>query len=128
VRLSAGTTIQVPTSRIPSDLAGSQLKVGVRPEKISILTGDESVVDDSQNHLRGRVKVSTFTGVGNQYLVESASGVEITVYAQNIGEALAPRSGEDVTLTWPVEHTFAVVPTNEAFAESDDIESERETQ
>jgi spermidine/putrescine transport system ATP-binding protein len=128
VRLSAGTTIQVPTSRIPSDLAGSQLKVGVRPEKISILTGDESVGDDSQNHLRGRVKVSTFTGVGNQYLVESASGVEITVYAQNIGEALAPRSGEDVTLTWPVEHTFAVVPTNEAFAESDGIESERETQ
>jgi hypothetical protein len=48
--------------------------------------------------------------VGNQYLVETSSGDDITVYAQNIGEELAPRSGEEVVLSWPVEHTFAVRP------------------
>lgn len=122
VILTGGTTIRVPTSRLPSALGGPQLKVGVRPEKISISTSDVAL-DESHNQLRARVKVSTFTGVGNQYLVETASGVEITVYAQNIGEALAPRSGEDVTLTWPVEHTFAVVPTSEALTEFEKSES-----
>jgi len=122
INLTGDTTIWVPTSRLPRDLSGSHVKVGVRPEKISIMTGDVAA-NSSQNYLRGRVKVSTFTGVGNQYLVESTSGVEITVYAQNIGEALGPRSGEEVTLIWPVEHTFAVVPTVEALNESDESES-----
>jgi hypothetical protein len=62
------------------------------------------------NVLRGRVRVSTFTGVGNQYLVEMPWGVDLTVYAQNIGQASAPRSGDDAILTWPIEHTFGVRP------------------
>jgi hypothetical protein len=74
------------------------------------------------NTLRGRVRVSTFTGVGNQYLVEMASGDDITVYAQNIGEDLAPRSGEDVVLSWPIEHTFAVRPAENVIS-SDELAS-----
>jgi spermidine/putrescine transport system ATP-binding protein len=91
-------------------MSGSKtVKVGVRPEKISIGASSASP-PPGHNQLRGQVRVSTFTGVGNQYLVDTASGVEVTVYAQNIGQELAPRSGENVTLTWPVEHTFAVRP------------------
>jgi hypothetical protein len=54
--------------------------------------------------------VSTFTGVGNQYIVETDAGTEMTVYVQNIGHGVGPRSGEQVKLCWPVAHTFAVAP------------------
>ncbi|NNN09231.1 MAG: ABC transporter ATP-binding protein [Acidimicrobiaceae bacterium] len=109
ITLGVGSTLDVPTSRLPTSLSGPDVKVGVRPEKIRIHVYDENLATVG-NTLRGRVRVSTFTGVGNQYLVETSSGDDITVYAQNIGEELAPRSGEEVVLSWPVEHTFAVRP------------------
>ncbi|MBW4079653.1 MAG: ABC transporter ATP-binding protein [Acidobacteria bacterium] len=109
ITLTTGSTLFVPTSRLPLDLKGKAVKVGVRPEKISIVPLD-ATIGSNRNSLRGRVRVSTFTGVGNQYLVEMPSGTDITVYAQNIGEDIVPRSGEEVLLSWPVEHTFAVTP------------------
>ena len=121
VSLANGSTLSVPTSRLPVDLQGKAVKVGVRPEKISIVALD-SIIGANRNSLRGRVRVSTFTGVGNQYLVEMPSGADITVYAQNIGEDLAPRSGEEVLLSWPVEHTFAVTPM-EIGIKLDEVES-----
>jgi len=104
-----GATLNVRESRLPDVGASGAVKVGVRPEKISIVPSN-STPPSGHNSLKGRVRVSTFTGVGHQYLVQMASGDDITVYAQNIGEELAPRSGEEVLLTWPVEHTFAVWP------------------
>lgn len=104
VTLDAGATLRVPVDRLPG--ADVAVKVGVRPEKISL----GGAAGEGRNSLAGRVRVSTFTGVGNQYIVETPWGTEVTVYAQNIGDDAAPRSGEEVTLTWPVEHTFAVRP------------------
>lgn len=121
ISLVNSSTLSVPTSRLPVDLKGKFVKVGVRPEKISIVPLD-STISANRNSLRGRVRVSTFTGVGNQYLVEMPSGADITVYAQNIGEELAPRSGEEVLLSWPVEHTFAVTPM-ESGINLDEIQS-----
>ncbi len=121
VELTIGTSLDVPTSRLPTSLAGSEIKIGVRPEKIRI-RADRRESATAGNTLRGRVRVSTFTGVGNQYLVEMGSGQDITVYAQNIGEELAPRSGEDVILSWPIEHTFAVRPA-ENLISSDELAS-----
>jgi spermidine/putrescine transport system ATP-binding protein len=109
ITLTDASTLSVPRERVPAMSGSKTVKVGVRPEKISIGASSASP-PPGHNQLRGQVRVSTFTGVGNQYLVDTASGVEVTVYAQNIGQELAPRSGENVTLTWPVEHTFAVRP------------------
>ncbi len=109
VTLTHGWSVRVGVGRLPEARVGTPVKVGVRPEKISLGTGAAAPGSD-HNSLRGRVKVSTFTGVGNQYLVEMPWGTDVTVYAQNIGEATAPRSGEEVVLTWPIEHTFAVRP------------------
>ncbi len=109
VTLTNGWDLHVRVGRLPEARVGLTVKVGVRPEKISIGSGDGAPGVD-HNGLRGRVKVSTFTGVGNQYIVEMPWGTDVTVYAQNIGDATAPRSGEEVVLTWPVEHTFAVRP------------------
>lgn len=103
-----GVEVRVPTSRVP-DPALRRVKVGVRPEKIDLAAAG-SASPSSVNSLSGRVRVSTFTGVGNQYIVETESGVDVTVYAQNIGSQFAPRSGENVVLTWPEEHTFTVRP------------------
>ena len=111
VRLADATTLRVPTRRTPVGVAS--VKVGVRPEKISIVAAGAEP-SASINVLSGQVRVSTFTGVGNQYLVATSEGVEVTVYAQNIGHGVAPRSGDTVTLTWPVEHTFSVVPMSGA--------------
>ncbi len=99
----------VPVERMPDLSASAKVKVGVRPEKITIQAAGSPPLAN-HNSLRGRVRVSTFTGVGNQYLIDSDSGVEVTIYAQNIGQDSAPRSGDQVVLTWPVEHTFAVRP------------------
>ncbi|MHB1906707.1 MAG: ABC transporter ATP-binding protein [Acidimicrobiales bacterium] len=109
VTVSNGQTLRVRLGRLPEAQVGAAVKVGVRPEKISISVGGAAAGGD-HNRLRGRVKVSTFTGVGNQYIVEMPWGSDVTVYAQNIGETSAPRSGEEVVLTWPIEHTFAVRP------------------
>jgi spermidine/putrescine transport system ATP-binding protein len=111
VTLTDASTLCVPSDRVPPMGGASNVKVGVRPEKISIGATD-ATTPAGHNALRGRVRVSTFTGVGNQYLVDTASGVEVTVYAQNIGQESAPRSGDNVTLTWPIEHTFAVRPSS----------------
>jgi spermidine/putrescine transport system ATP-binding protein len=124
VKLGTDSLVSVPTRRFP-ELAGlTNVKVGVRPEKISILALGANAPTE-HNQLRGRVRVSTFTGVGNQYLVDSEFGVEVTVYAQNIGHGSAPRSGDEVILTWPVEHTFAVTPM-ETTRDDNDVASERE--
>jgi spermidine/putrescine transport system ATP-binding protein len=118
VILASGQALRVPASRLPDAQRGAEVKVGVRPEKITISTAAGAANLD-HNALKGRVRVSTFTGVGNQYLVDMPWGSDLTVYAQNIGQASAPRSGEDVALTWPVEHTFAVRPMDAGTVKSE---------
>ncbi len=109
IAIDGGGSIVVPVNHVP-DLGGSTaVKVGVRPEKIGIFPAGTDV-QPGHNAIGGRVRVSTFTGVGNQYIVETTLGVEVTVYAQNIGNQLAPRSGDEVILSWPEEHTFTVKP------------------
>ena len=97
------------------------VKVGVRPEKMALQPAG-STVAASDNSLTGKVIVSTFTGVGNQYVVAAPHGEEFVVYAQNSGQSFAPRSGEDVVMTWPVEHTFVVQPSSAAPSEGDSDE------
>ncbi len=116
VRIGGGTVVTLPTESVPANLTGGSVKVGVRPEKIAI--GPVTADPAGRNQLRGRVMVSTFTGVGNQYIVELADDTRITVYAQNIGNDHLPHSGEEVSLSWPVEHTFAVTPMEGASAEA----------
>ena len=44
VALTAGGTVMLPSTRVPSDVRGT-VKVGVRPEKLTITRGD----DNSEN-------------------------------------------------------------------------------
>lgn len=110
-------TFRSPRHLVPSGLQGP-VKVGVRPEKIEIHPAGSPVPSDC-NALSGQIQVSTFTGVGNQYVVAAPHGEEFVVYAQNSGQTYIPRSGEEVLLTWPVEHTFVVRPSGDASPEGE---------
>jgi spermidine/putrescine transport system ATP-binding protein len=108
ILLNAGGTMHVPTARVPSG-AGDRVKVGVRPEKISIARGGGDVPAEL-NGIPATVTMSTYIGVSHQYKVQAAGGATLTVYVQNLGAEEAPQQGEPVVLTWKPEHTFAVTP------------------
>jgi spermidine/putrescine transport system ATP-binding protein len=97
----------VPTAR--SGGHGGAVRVGVRPEKVTLSPAGHSVPDGA-NVLRGTVVVASFLGVSIQYVVRAAGGEELTVFAQNLDgaepESLGP--GREVQLAWDPQHTFVV--------------------
>ncbi len=120
VLLSTGSAVAVPSGRVPVD-GGSRVKVGVRPEKISIRREDADL-PSGVNSVRGLLRMSTYIGVSHQYKVDGPGGSEITVYVQNIGHKESPHPGERVVLSWEPEHTFAVTPQDELVLEPDEGE------
>jgi spermidine/putrescine transport system ATP-binding protein len=119
VALRDGGTVQLPSTRVPGDVQGT-VKVGVRPEKLLITRGDDAQVPAGMNHVAGRVTMTTYIGVSHQYKVESIGGTIMTAYVQNLGHEEAPRQGENVTVSWKPEHTFAVAPQEGLIMEEDD--------
>jgi spermidine/putrescine transport system ATP-binding protein len=117
VLLSTGSTVVVPSARVPLN-GGSRVKVGVRPEKISIRREGGDVPAGS-NSVGGLVRMSTYIGVSHQYKVEGPGGTLLTVYVQNLGAESAPSPGERVVLSWMPEHTFAVTPQDDLSMEEE---------
>jgi spermidine/putrescine transport system ATP-binding protein len=114
VRLGDGTMLRAPSELVNG---GGSVRVGVRPEKLRVLAVDEHGTDDGEeglNRLQATVLDASYIGVSTQYLVETADGHKLTVYAQNLetsgaGEALA--DGQRVLLTWKPQHTFVIDST-----------------
>jgi spermidine/putrescine transport system ATP-binding protein len=117
VNLVTGGTVRVPSARIPSDASGA-VRVGVRPEKITIET-DTGEPPAGANSVQGLLRMSTYIGVSHQYKVEGPGGRDITVYVQNLGGA-APQPGDAVRLTWDPANTFIVTPSDEAIDEEEE--------
>jgi spermidine/putrescine transport system ATP-binding protein len=103
-----GALLHVPADRVGPH-GDDAVRVGVRPEKITLLPSAGEVPGDL-NALRGTVVVAAFLGVSIQYLVKAAGGEELTVIAQNSEgaepDSLAP--GREVHLVWNPQHTFVV--------------------
>jgi spermidine/putrescine transport system ATP-binding protein len=118
VVLAAGETVRLPVERIPTH-SSNTLKVGVRPEKISIAR-EGAEVPAGHNSITGRVVMSTYIGVSHQFKVEAAGGTRLTVYVQNLGAERSPVQGEQVVLSWKPEHTFAVEPQDDLPTEEED--------
>jgi spermidine/putrescine transport system ATP-binding protein len=106
-----GTRLRLPHDRSAS--AVGKVWFGVRPEKLVIATGGESVADGNQ--LTGTVTDASFTGVSTQYLVRLPWGQEITVVQQNDGSPLL-RPGGEVTVKWAPQHGFALDAAQDAHA------------
>jgi spermidine/putrescine transport system ATP-binding protein len=118
VRLTTGQDVHMPAYRLPSDI-DTVVKVGVRPEKISIDL-DENEPPPGVNSVSGLLRISTYIGVSNQYKVEGPGGTELTVYVQNLGAREAPSPGKKVRLSWRPEHTFVVKPSDQMSHEEED--------
>jgi spermidine/putrescine transport system ATP-binding protein len=104
-----GAHIRVPGGRIDPSLNGAVVRVGVRPEKLTLLPADVPAPDGA-NVLRGRIEIASFLGTAIQYVVHTAGGEEFTAIEQNrLGQgpdSLGP--GRDVLLAWDPAHSILV--------------------
>jgi spermidine/putrescine transport system ATP-binding protein len=108
VQTHDGATLHVPSDRIGPH-GTDAVRIGVRPEKVTLFPAD-TPVGEGRNVLRGTVMVASFLGVSIQYVIRSAGGEELTVFAQNLDGA-EPESlgaGREVQLAWDPQHTFVV--------------------
>lgn len=124
VRLPDGTIVRAPSG----DLNGAtDVRIGVRPEKLRVMPGEVAEADESGlNALTGTVVDASYVGVHTQYLVKTADGHRLSVYAQNLetkGSSETLADGASVRITWRPEHTF-VIGGVEAEGESATLEEE----
>jgi len=109
VLLTGGDAVNLPSERAPFG-SGASVKVGVRPEKITIEPEDDQTSAPGLNTVSGLLRMSTYIGVSHQYKVEGPGGATLTVWVQNLGTSPAPHPGERVRLSGQPDHTFAVLP------------------
>jgi spermidine/putrescine transport system ATP-binding protein len=104
-----GAQLRVPDERIGSALNGAAVRVGVRPEKLTLVPAGTQVPSGA-NALKGRVELASFLGTAIQYVVHTAGGEEFTAVEQNrLGaepESIGP--GREVTLAWDPAHSILV--------------------
>jgi spermidine/putrescine transport system ATP-binding protein len=104
-----GALLRVPDERIDPSVNGGPVRVGVRPEKLTLVpTGME--VPPGANALKGRVELASFLGTAIQYVVHTAGGEEFTAVEQNrLGtEPDSVGAGREVTLAWDPAHSILV--------------------
>jgi spermidine/putrescine transport system ATP-binding protein len=118
VLTSGGDVLAVPSDRAPFS-EGTKVKVGVRPEKITI-SADHGDAPPATNSVTGVLRMSTYIGVSHQYKIDGPGGVEMTVYVQNLGETRPPQPGDRVRLSWLREYTFAVLPQEDLALEEEE--------
>jgi spermidine/putrescine transport system ATP-binding protein len=107
IRLRDGTVLRAPADGVA---ASGPVRVGVRPEKLRV-DASEAGASNGLNSLAGVVLDASYIGVSTQYLVETADGHRLTVYAQNLDTAGASEvmaDGQRVRLTWKPQHTFVI--------------------
>jgi spermidine/putrescine transport system ATP-binding protein len=113
----AGHEMKVPANR--SVTHRGPLTIGVRPEKVSLHRS--APPEEASVTVVGpaRVTNASFSGVSTQYLVEVPGLGEVTVFAQNTSLGDYASSGEEVYLSWKIEHAFGLAdapPEEERFA------------
>jgi len=101
-----GHQLVVPAG--PAGPRAGRLRVGVRPEKITIAAADGGAAASGRNCLAGVVTDASFTGLSTQYLVRTPWEQELMVFAQNAGSDARLRPGAAVLLSWDPRHTFAL--------------------
>jgi spermidine/putrescine transport system ATP-binding protein len=107
IRLKDGTVIKAPAD----NNGQTRVRLGIRPEKLRVVTGGDGQANGDLNALEGTVLDASYIGVSTQYLVETRDGHRMTAYSQNLetaGAAEAIARGETVRLTWQPRHTFVV--------------------
>jgi spermidine/putrescine transport system ATP-binding protein len=107
VRVGDGSMLRAPADGLA---AAGTVRLGVRPEKLRVDAGD-APAGAELNTLSGTILDSSYIGVSTQYLVQTANGHRLTVYAQNLdtaGAAELMADGQSVRLSWKPQHTFVI--------------------
>jgi spermidine/putrescine transport system ATP-binding protein len=127
LRIADGTVLRAPAGMVDG---ASRVRLGVRPEKLHVLAvGDDhaEATEGETNVVYGTVLDASYIGVSTQYLVETADGHKLTVYAQNLetsGASEVLADGQRVRLTWKPQHTFVITAPPSS---TDDTAEEGET-
>jgi len=102
----AGRKLEVPRDR--AQRHAGEVTIGVRPEKLALLT-DEPKQEAGVNLVGpGRVVDVSFSGVSTQYQVQVPGLGLMTVFSQNMVFGPVVNVGAEVWLTWGVEHGFGL--------------------
>jgi spermidine/putrescine transport system ATP-binding protein len=101
-----GRQIVVPKSR--AEVTTGTVTVGVRPEKLSLLT-EEPKAETGLNVVGpGRVSDVSFSGVSTQYVIEVPGVDSVVVFAQNMAFGPVVQLGAEVWACWTVDHGFGL--------------------
>jgi spermidine/putrescine transport system ATP-binding protein len=100
--------------------------VGVRPEKVAVHR-DKPGAHSSRTLIGpGRVVDASFSGVSTQYVVAVPGIDDVTVFAQNTSLGDHAKEGDEVYLSWQIDHAFGLAeapPAPERFAADTDTAS-----
>lgn len=125
MRLADGSVVRAPGSMVNGT---DSVRIGVRPEKLRVqplADGEVATAESNVNAVEGTVLDASYIGVSTQYLVQTADGHKLTVYAQNLetsGASEALADGQRVRLAWKPQHTFVIGSAAEPTAEGDRTE------
>lgn len=102
----AGRRVAVPRSRARRH--AGDVTVGVRPEKLSLHTGEPEPEAGVNVLGPGRVHDVSFSGVSTQYLIAVPGLGTITLFAQNLVPGAVVDDGAEVWVSWAVDHGFGL--------------------
>ncbi|MHB1171944.1 MAG: ABC transporter ATP-binding protein [Lacisediminihabitans sp.] len=102
----AGRRVVVPKSRAQRHTG--TVTVGVRPEKLALLTQAPQPKAGTNIVGPGRVIDVSFSGVSTQYLVEVVGVGTIIVFAQNMVFGPVAGLGAEAWVSWTVDHGFGL--------------------
>ncbi|WP_027687350.1 ABC transporter ATP-binding protein [Rhizobium leguminosarum] len=99
VRLADGSLVK-STSALPT--TGSTVTLAVRPEKMSISSGNAD-----ENTMKARITTVIYAGPVLSYHLQTADGLPLKLFAQN-RDGTVLSEGDNITLHWAADHTVAV--------------------
>ena len=102
----AGSKISVPKAR--AEKHKGKIAIGFRPEKATFHTKKPAASSSTNVIGPGVILDIRFTGTSNQYLIEVPQLGNITVFAQNMGQSPVIKLGEQVWISWAIEHSFGL--------------------
>lgn len=120
----AGTKLEVPRER--AQRHAGVVTIGVRPEKLTLLTEKPKAASGVNVLGPGTVTDVSFSGVSTQYLVEMPGVGTVTVFAQNMVFGPVVNRGSEVWVSWAVGHGFGLADeegVSPRFAPDDDTRS-----
>lgn len=102
-----GARLSVPRARSERD--SGRITLGVRPEKLTLAHSEPASNAESNVVGPGRVTDVSFIGVSTQYTVALPGAGDVQVFEQNLQAGPTAALGDEVWLSWRIEHTFGLL-------------------